>query len=199
MIQPIELGGFWLDPDTANYDLTFKFRGGVRRVFGAKTDDYFDGSEGKEGRDIFNGFGGNDFAWGGIGNDILRGGNGNDILLGEEGNDRLRGGNGHDQLWGGSGDDKMSGGAGVDFFYFTKYDGAIDQGDDVITDFKVRDGLGRVDALVFDLEWQGQVEFIRHGKDVVAVFGDDEATLTLEGVNTAAHVIEGAVLYEALW
>lgn len=89
-----------------------------------------------------NGGGGKDVLIGGAGNDVLNGGDGDDRLEGGAGNDVLNGGAGKDMLIGGLGDDTLTGGAGADRFVF---DGLLDNGKDVITDFSSADG----DKLVF--------------------------------------------------
>ncbi|GLT19390.1 hypothetical protein GCM10007938_31720 [Vibrio zhanjiangensis] len=84
---------------------------------------------GAEGDDILFGQGGNDTLDGGIGSDILLGGSGDDILIG------------------GSGNDILSGGIGYDQFVWRNQD--LDQGTDVVSDFRVsEDKINLSDLLV---------------------------------------------------
>ncbi|OEK01152.1 hypothetical protein BFP97_06350 [Roseivirga sp. 4D4] len=73
---------------------------------------------GSTGKDIINGFQGDDKLYGDDGDDILNGGDGFDQLYGGAGNDILRGGTDNKQNWfnDGYGDDESYGGAGSDVF-----------------------------------------------------------------------------------
>ena len=79
---------------------------------------------------------GNDVLLGWYGHDTLYGGAGDDTLTGWSGNDTLYGGDGNDTLEGSAGDDTLTGGAGGDVFVY-----APSQGNDVITDFNVREDV----------------------------------------------------------
>ncbi len=106
------------------------------KIIGTLKDDKL---EGTDRDDILNGGrGGNDTLRGYEGEDKLVGQNWDDKLYGGPGNDLLAGMRGGDHLYGGPGDDILKGGTNNKFnvsdrFYFT----SMDDGDDVITDFRV--------------------------------------------------------------
>jgi uncharacterized protein len=88
---------------------------------GSGIDEYVGGSFASN--DIFNGFGGEDFAFGGDGDDRLNGGADNDALYGQNGDDTMDGGSGVNLIWAdGTGSDQIrvdiadQGAQVIDFF-----------------------------------------------------------------------------------
>jgi Ca2+-binding RTX toxin-like protein len=79
-----------------------------------------DGNDEKYGslsNDVFNLYGGNDWAFGFEGHDTFYGGSGVDNLYGGYGDDKLDGGSGNDYLSGGGGNDTLVGGMDNDVMY----------------------------------------------------------------------------------
>ncbi len=108
-------------------------------------------------------------------NDILVGTAGNDKLLGGKGTDILIGGAGNDYLWGGVGIDTLTGGSGNDRFAYH----AIDEGGDIITDFKagVNGDVIDVSVLGARLGWNGD-----------AFLADGHIRAIQSGLNTLVQV-----------
>lgn len=71
-------------------------------------------ASGGAGRDLIDGYTGDDDIKAGAGKDKVFGGGGADRVLGGAGNDKLDGRGGDDSVLGGAGDDRMSGGTGKD-------------------------------------------------------------------------------------
>lgn len=76
--------------------------------------DHFDGAG---GNDVVCGGGGKDALEGGVGDDKIFGEAGNDELSGDAGNDLVKGGDGKDTLAGGTDDDVLKAGPGDDYFH----------------------------------------------------------------------------------
>lgn len=109
---------------------------GNDNIYGGGNEDIIHGGKdndvliGEVGNDIIYGNLGNDYCYGGGNDDIIYGGKDNDVLIGEAGNDLLSGDRGYDTL---------TGGVGRDTFVFR-----AEAGEDVITDFSVRDDIIQV-------------------------------------------------------
>ena len=123
--------------------------------------------------------------------DTLTGTGAADKLLGGEGVDSLSGLGGHDYLWGGAGADTLTGGTGRDRFAYN----ALDEGEDVITDFATGNDGDVIDVSVLGIRmgWdqgdylkEGLVRAVQSGTDtqVQAANGDGNWTTlaTLENV-----------------
>ena len=148
-----------------SHDLTadsFVFAGGDKLDTGSAG--VFGGTEGTEGNDTFEGGGGNDYIYGGDGNDLLLGGGDSDILRGSFGDDTIDGGLGSDIMSGGFG-------PGRDTFRFTD----IAFGDDIITDFRVRQ-----DKIEFALDGQASFADLRFdGNTIIGPDGQGSITLSI--------------------
>ena len=114
---------------------------GADTLYGGKGSDTVSGGrggdviEGNNGNDYLYGGGHDDKMTGGSGADYMSGGKGNDVLRGKQGADEIDGNRGADRIFGDNGDDQLSGGGGTDRFVFRTKGNT---GDDVITDFRVK-------------------------------------------------------------
>lgn len=170
-----------------------------------------DGNDEKYGSlssDVFNLYGGNDWAYGFEGNDTFYGGSGVDNLYGGYGDDKIDGGSGNDYLSGGGGNDTlvggmdndvMYGGVGADKFVTTSITDMWGIGDR-IADFHWWEGdkidLSGVDAKAYDywspstwgnngFLWKGYTgnTNISLGKGELAYFQNGENTLLYGNVD----------------
>ncbi|MBV1866274.1 MAG: hypothetical protein KUG74_17815, partial [Rhodobacteraceae bacterium] len=181
-----------VDDGTGSYSGTFNGLGSNDLSFaGIEHFTFIDNSGGNDiintgnGRDVLKGGGGNDTLnsgdggdklWGQDGNDVLRGGGGNDRMYGGAGNDTLEGGVGKDQLSGELGDDVLTGGGWADVFIFN---GAVNEGADLITDFRNRVDIIRIEGVEFtDLE----IVSSNAGADT-QITVDGGTVITLEGIS----------------
>ncbi|MBP0005237.1 MAG: DUF4347 domain-containing protein [Cyanobacteria bacterium SBC] len=85
--------------------------GGNDNLFGADNDDQLFGNA---GNDFLQGELGNDLMFAGADNDFLDGGDGDDAMAGEVGDDTMQGGDGNDLIFGNAGFDRIDGGDGSD-------------------------------------------------------------------------------------
>lgn len=140
---------------------------------------------GLRGDDLLHGDNGEDLLLGGAGKDRLFGGNGKDQLFGGDGDDILEGGNGKDTLIGGAGDDVLTGGNSPDEFRFDRL-----SGDDVITDFDVKNEVLLLNPAMFALaNFDGVMDNAEQvGKHVVITYEGDDGlhTITLWNVKLNA-------------
>lgn len=111
--------------------------------------------------------------------DTLTGTSADDKLLGGQGLDALFGGDGNDYLWGGTGADTLEGNDGRDRFAYN----ALDEGGDLITDFKTGDGGDVIDVSVLGIRlgWDqedylagGLVQVVQSGTDALVQARDDD-------------------------
>ena len=181
-----------VEDSTGSYSGTFNGAGSTDLGFaGIEHFTFIDQSGGNDiintgnGRDVLKGGGGNDALnsgaggdklWGQDGNDVLRGEGGNDQMYGGAGNDTLAGGVGKDQLSGGLGDDVLTGGGWADVFIFN---GAVNEGADLITDFRNRTDIIRIEGVEFsDLD----IVSSNGGADT-QITVDGGTVITLEGIS----------------
>ncbi|PIW25834.1 MAG: hypothetical protein COW30_18045, partial [Rhodospirillales bacterium CG15_BIG_FIL_POST_REV_8_21_14_020_66_15] len=153
-------------------------------VYGGTGNDDIDAGTGNDfvhggaGDDKIDGDHGNDTLYGGSGNDEIDGGTGNDALFGGLGDDVLTGGYGDDVLFGGAGNDVLNGGDGSDTFIFD-----ADSGHDIIEDIMMQDTL-EFQGEQFDMNDMIFSEN-EEGDAVISFAGNDDTSVTLEGVKYA--------------
>lgn len=105
---------------------------------------------------------------------VIEGLDGDDQIQGGYNDDRIEGGRGDDYLVGGNGFDTLNGGAGADLFVADPY-----MQDDVVEDFAI--GEDRI-ALLYGMT---VTDIVQEGADARVLFGQDEGSMLLEGVDAA--------------
>ena len=114
--------------------------------------------------------------------DTILGSRHSEFLLGNAGADVIDGRGGDDLIVGGKGNDTLTGGQGADVFLFD-----IGDGQDVITDFSIRDGI--------DIYGYSQAESITQiGADVRLVLSATDAIVVRNAV--VADLTNGSVYYD---